>query len=77
DLISVYPNPAKSQLNVKFAGNKGSIEMFDLLGNNVIESRTAVLGNNTIDVSSLSNGTYFVKVTVDGNAVTRKVTVNN
>lgn len=47
---SIYPNPATDFVNVtEFA------EIFDLVGNKVAE------GTDKIDVSSLTNGIYFVK----------------
>jgi len=48
--LNIYPNPATDFVNVtEFA------EIFDLIGNKVAE------GTEKIDVSSLTNGIYFVK----------------
>ena len=66
--ITIYPNPANSQLSVSIpeAANNMRIEIYNMLGNKVIEQKTnaAILCN--IDVSTLSEGTYFLRV-IDNN----------
>ncbi len=58
--ISVYPNPANNVLNVANAENE-NIEIYNMLGKLVVNVNNAS-ANQSIDVSSLANGTYFVKV---------------
>ncbi|MBS1645757.1 MAG: T9SS type A sorting domain-containing protein [Bacteroidetes bacterium] len=56
--ITLYPNPANTFLNVELEKqNKSEIKIYDVLGNLVLTS-----GATQIDVSSLVNGVYFVKV---------------
>lgn len=58
--ISVYPNPANNVLNVANAENE-NIEIYNMLGKLVVNVNNAS-ANQNIDISKLSNGTYFVKI---------------
>lgn len=58
----MYPNPATNELTIKMIENSEalSIHIFDVLGRNI---KTVTLTNsvNTIDISSLDAGIYFVQ----------------
>ena len=58
EILSVYPNPASNVLNIN--NLKGNYEVVSIYGE-VVKSGT--LSNNTIDVSELSTGNYFIKLT--------------
>ncbi len=56
--LIVYPNPATNTISVVNTGAEPQqVTISDLLGNTVLQST-----NSTIDVSSLSTGTYTVRV---------------
>ncbi len=76
--FQVYPNPASSQLTVQtLEGNSNfSVELFDMLGNMVIETASVAATKTTLDVSGLAKGIYVVKTTVEGNSTTTKVSIN-
>lgn len=59
--LSIYPNPTSNNLNISSATNldKANYQIVDVLGKTVISGR---LEYETINVSSLSNGIYFLKV---------------
>lgn len=59
---SVYPNPVKDVLNIKGAGKIDSIEVYNVLGQRVKTLKAA----ETIDVSGLAKGVYFLKIAGDG-----------
>jgi hypothetical protein len=62
-------------VNLKLVENNGTISICDLLGQRVIESR--VDGTDTqMDISALSNGTYIMKVDVNGEIRTYKLIKN-
>ncbi|MBL1220135.1 S8 family serine peptidase [Chryseobacterium sp. L7] len=66
NLISVYPNPAKNEINVRLEtkGEKSlTLSVFDASGKQVI-SQNAADGVNKIDISRIPAGTYIL--TVDG-----------
>jgi hypothetical protein len=68
------PNPTNGQLNIEFnkATTNISIEIIDALGKKLIQQNFKVLNQTTIDVSSLSSGIYFLKLTSEGNNSTKK-----
>ena len=59
--LSIYPNPTNGVLNVSTTATTATLEIFNIMGQNVA-SKTLNNGNNTIDISSLSNGVYSVQV---------------
>src|SRR6218665_110611 len=56
--IGMYPNPAVSQITLLTDENVQSVQVFSLGGQQVLKSNL-----KTIDVSALSKGIYFVKLT--------------
>ena len=70
----VYPNPANDVISIDSNNIEISeIRMFDLLGKNVL-SQNDIRGN-TINVSNLNAGVYFMKIFADGNSVTKKIII--
>jgi hypothetical protein len=63
EVFSVYPNPAIGNLNIVAdrQSENETIKMYDIEGRNVI-SQLIQGGSNTIDVSSLSEGVYYVSL---------------
>jgi hypothetical protein len=74
--FSVYPNPAKDNLNINYNSmdeSTLSIKLVDVLGNIVVnEERQIIEGNNDLQLqlSDLSNGVYFLSI--DGNDFSQK-----
>lgn len=56
--ILFYPNPVKDEFH--FKNYSGEIQIIDALGKVVLE--TNVVANQNIDISSLSKGSYFIKL---------------
>lgn len=67
DFVTLYPNPVKDRLFVK-TDNLQSVEVYNLLGQKVMDSAEYV-----IEMGHLDKGLYFVRVTVEGCAVTKRV----
>ncbi|MFA7446651.1 MAG: T9SS type A sorting domain-containing protein [Flavobacteriaceae bacterium] len=68
--FKLYPNPATSLLNIESTSEVKSVEIFDLTGRKVVVSTS----NNTVDVSSLTSGTYIISITSEnGTAQTKFV----
>lgn len=68
--ISLYPNPASSQINLSFENNleEASLKIIAITGQTVFE-KSNISGNNlTLDVSILSNGIYVIQV-MDANSI--------
>jgi len=68
DKMSLFPNPAVDYINLSFTMNTANsssvIKVYDMLGNEMM-SENETIGNGktvTMNISSLSNGVYFIKV---------------
>ena len=56
ETVSVYPNPATDFIYIGL-DEPSEIHVFDLLGNEVLHT----IANGKVDISSLTNGIYFLK----------------
>lgn len=59
NFTSIYPNPTNSVLNIAAKTNT-NIKIVSVLGT-VVSTQQLHTGNNTIDVSNLVNGIYFIQ----------------
>jgi hypothetical protein len=65
--IGIHPNPATDQVYLQFFNHESldmTLVIYDVLGKEMINidlgKRAAGLQNKTVDISSLTQGTYFV-----------------
>lgn len=72
--ISIYPNPTQNVLNITNA-EKANVQVFDILGKSIF-TQDITSTNESIDVSRLQAGTYFLKITIDGYSTTKKFVVS-
>ncbi len=71
--VEIYPNPAKNMLTVK-AENISNVKIYNAIGQIVFEQ--AVDGNEmTINTNGFESGVYMLRVVVNGNEVTQKISV--
>lgn len=70
--FEIYPNPVSSLLTIRSEKRVDTIEVFDAVGRRIIEENS----NNTIDVSNLVSGPYFVKIRSGKNSQTMKFIKN-
>ncbi|HEX7412921.1 MAG TPA: T9SS type A sorting domain-containing protein, partial [Bacteroidia bacterium] len=61
--VSIYPNPAKDVLNIEclMVSANNTLVITDMLGNAIYHA-TFTTQHNTIDVSDLQSGMYFIEV---------------
>jgi CubicO group peptidase (beta-lactamase class C family) len=60
--INIYPNPSFSLLNITGINKTDfSVEIYNSIGKRQIE----ILNSEIVDISSLSNGVYFIKITFE------------
>jgi len=72
--ISVFPNPTTGIVNIISQNTKiESISVFDISGK-ILQNNTAFTGN-TLDLSWLSNGVYFIKIKTLSEQTTHKVII--
>ena len=69
--LILYPNPVSSELNIDSDRAIQKVEVYNLSGA-LVNSQQG--NSNTIDMSNLSNGSYFVKVHTEG-SVTSKIII--
>lgn len=67
--IKVYPNPTKSIINFESEDEILEVKMVDIAGKSI----SVKLINNSVDLSSFKNGTYFMHVTTDKGTSTLKI----
>jgi len=78
--IKVYPNPANQQVNIDLEGTAfetGIVEIYNLAGK-LVQSNILVANQSTarLQVGTLINGIYLVKVNTDGKEMhTQKLTI--
>ncbi len=77
--ITVYPNPATTNLSLNLPEKKGTVEfqITNLLGQEVKHEILYNIQHTTVDVSNLPNGVYFISVTTGGSLSTKKFTINH
>lgn len=74
DGLEIFPNPVTGSvlnINTSLNGTK-AISVFDLLGKQVLSVTT---DTNSINVSNLNQGIYFIKISEEGKTATRKLVV--
>jgi hypothetical protein len=67
--LSIYPNPVNSQLTINFDTKIGTIVILDIMGKTV---KIITSSSNTIDVSDLTNGIYFLQLQTDKGLVSTR-----
>ncbi len=80
--ISVYPNPFADFTNLEFSLNRASVVKVDVCnftGNTVYSeaAREYPSGSNKIQINSgnMSSGVYLIKLTIDNQTYTRKISI--
>ena len=66
--VSVYPTITSNEINIQFnqSYDKVQIEVIDLAGRIVVRTNVDGLTNTVLDVKSLMNGSYIVRITANG-----------
>lgn len=76
--FTIYPNPVSNQFSVVL--NKiyktTSVVVYDILGNIIMKTEGKDLEVLNMDCSSLSSGTYFIKIAADQKVYTSKIFKN-
>lgn len=72
-LMNVYPNPANSTIQIQYSfTNESSLEITNMQGQLLYFSKPGSGNIFTLDVSSLEDGFYFVRITDAGNVSTTR-----
>jgi len=71
--LTLYPNPATDVLYIKTSQNVqiSKVDIYDISGKKIVMSSLS----NTINVSRLQTGLYFVSITVNDTEITKKLII--
>ncbi len=70
--ISIFPNPASNVITVSSSNqNLTSVRIVDIAGKTLIDVSNVNLESQTIDISTLAQGVYFVNI---NNEITKRIT---
>lgn len=70
--IEVYPNPAKNIVTILGGYNITNATFYNVTGNKVYSTK---VNSNIIDISSISNGIYFVEIFDSKNRMVKKIII--
>ena len=68
--VNIFPNPAQNELFL--SGNAISVQIYNLLGNEVLKFEY-IESKQIMDISSLSNGVYLIKIQTDQGISSKKL----
>ena len=75
--ISVLPNPTTGELQIQSSKFKvQSVEVFDPFGRNLKPQTSNLKPHTSINISNLSAGIYFLKITTETGIVSKKIIKN-
>lgn len=74
DNVQIYPNPTKSIVNIKSIAPIKFVELCDISGKTILRIQNLI--ENSVDISSLQNGLYFLKIAFEDRVIVKKVTKN-
>lgn len=74
--VDIYPNPSKGLVSFRITGGRSvvsKVEIFDLEGRKV--KSLEVLSANSLDLSKLANGIYFIRFSVGPSSYRKKIII--
>jgi len=75
--ITVWPNPTNGELTIDNGQlTINSVEIYDVLGKKQLSIINCQLSIEKMDVTDLSNGIYFLKISTETGVVTKKIIKN-
>jgi hypothetical protein len=73
EVVSVFPNPASTVVNLRTSFDSGTYQVFDIQGR-LIDQKNLNSMNTIIDLSTISSGTYFLRIeSITGEAHLKKI----
>ena len=77
--VAVFPNPSNGIFNIAFGNlNPNKIEVYDISGKLILQKNNLEVTNNqtNINLSTTSDGVYFVKISTENNTITKRIIKN-
>ena len=75
-MVSIYPNPAATQVRVSADAAITAISITDMTGRDVQHISVSGKQNEVIDISRLAQGVYTLHVSASGGTTTVKLIVS-
>lgn len=76
EMALIFPNPSNGVLNINTVDANTSVEIYNVVGEQVYSNVNLIKGHNTLDLTALANGAYFVKIYNNNQNSTKKIIVN-
>jgi len=73
ETVTLYPNPVNDELSVSWTGVLNAAQLIDMSGRVVWENQKITGNKLTIDVSTLTDGVYELRLSDDSSVITKKV----
>ncbi len=73
--VVIYPNPVKDRLYISGVADSFEAVIYDVSGRNYFRNEN--IQHSSIDVSSLQNGFYFIKIKIENQSIVRKFIKGN
>ena len=76
--VTVFPNPSTGIYHIATGTSLEKIEVYDLTGKNITTINNLPSNNNyaTINLSSVSKGIYFLKITSNNQSIVKRIIKN-
>lgn len=74
--FNVFPNPTNGILNIENIPDKSTLRIIDIFGRTILFQKSSSNTFNTLDVSTLIDGTYFLQIEHNGNVSNKKIIVS-
>jgi len=73
--IKLFPNPASDQIHINYPFKiKGEISLFSVTGQHLFT--TKIVGqNNTISCAQFPTGLYYVRISIENQTITKKISI--
>jgi hypothetical protein len=76
DAVALYPNPASTQLNIKFKTTKNLNYNITTIEGRILHQAENVKTNQlVIDVTAYAKGMYLININCEGKLITKKFTI--
>ena len=73
EALSVSPNPVKNVITINSPVGFDSVEVYNQLGQLVLESNSSLMNNNRLDLSALNPGMSLIQINADNKSKTVKI----
>ena len=75
--LKIYPNPtSKKTITVSFDNDLKQVEVYSVMGKMITNIVSVYDTKNKINLSNLPSGIFYLKITTEGAAITKKIIVN-